>query len=147
VIVGPLAVGWLLSLSTDPAGGTTPGSTAAAVVTLLSAVWAVVAGFVDLVVVQGVTGQSLGKRLLRIRLVGDRDSRPLGFGGALVRWLVASGLAVATCGVGGLLDHLWPLWSRDGKRIVDKWRSTSVVDAPPLPRPAPSPQPAGPTLP
>ena len=149
VIVGPTAATYLLwQLTARPrAGGGGPDEATVVGLYVLSLLWALVSGFTDLVVVQGITGQSLGKRLLHIRLVRDRDGEPLGVGPALVRWTLSIGFGLLTCGIGAVLDHLWPLWSGDGKRIVDTWRACSVVDAPDGPAPAPPAPPAAPTLP
>jgi uncharacterized RDD family membrane protein YckC len=131
VVTGPFLVSYALlltALQSDEPDETTGGI---ALLFVLSGLWMVVSAFVDLVVLQGRSGQSVGKRVLRIRLVRDHDGQPLGIGGALARWLIGAAFAFLTCGIGGVLDHLWPLWSKDGKRIVDKWRSCSVIDAVP----------------
>lgn len=79
------------------------------------------------VILQGSTGQTLGKRRQRIKLVADSTGQPVGVGMTLVRYLVATALSSFTCGVGGILDYLWPLWDDDNKRLTDKVLKFSVI--------------------
>jgi uncharacterized RDD family membrane protein YckC len=78
---------------------------------------------------QGTTGQSIGKGQRGIKLVKDETGQPVGAGMALVRYLIASLISTATCGIYGLLDVLWPLWDQDKKRLTDKIVNMSVVMA------------------
>ena len=71
---------------------------------------------------QGATGQSLGKRAMRIRLVGERSGRPIGFGRALVRQ-IAHLLDALPLHVG----YLWPLWDERRQTFADKACATIVV--------------------
>lgn len=80
------------------------------------------------VILQGSTGQTLGKRQQSIELVADKDGRPVGAGMALIRWIVAAVLGFA-CGIGTILDYLWPLWDDDNKRLTDKILNLNVVKA------------------
>ncbi len=81
------------------------------------------------VIRMGQTGQSIGKAQKNIKLVSDQTGQPVGAGMAFVRILVANLLSGLTCGVGGLLDILWPLWDQDKKRLTDKILNMSVVKA------------------
>lgn len=51
---------------------------------------AIAFGIYNLVVTQGKTGQSIGKRMQDIKVVGESNGQPLGVGGAFVRYLVHS---------------------------------------------------------
>jgi uncharacterized RDD family membrane protein YckC len=112
--VAPLTVlNLLLSL------GVTTGSTIVGCLTLLGfAIWN--SGYL-----QGTTGQSLGRRAAKTKLVNAETGRLTGFGPAVVRQ-ICHGLEF---GIG----YLWPLW--DGKRqtFADKIVRTVVirVDVPP----------------
>ncbi|MGH1492962.1 MAG: RDD family protein [Acidimicrobiales bacterium] len=77
----------------------------------------------------GQTGQSIGKAQQNIKLVSDDTGQPVGAGMAFVRVLVAWLLSTFTCGIGGFLDILWPLWDQDKKRLTDKILNMSVVKA------------------
>lgn len=77
----------------------------------------------------GQTGQNIGKKQQNIKLVADQTGQPVGAGMAFVRYLVANLLSGFTCGIGGLLDILWPLWDQDKKRLTDKILNMSVVKA------------------
>lgn len=78
---------------------------------------------------QGKTGQTIGKQTQKITLVSDATGQPPGRGKALARSLVATLLATFTCGIGGLLNLMWPLWDRERKRLTDKMLDLSIVDA------------------
>lgn len=45
-------------------------------------------GIYNLVVTQGNTGQSIGKKMQGIKVVGEETGQPLGVGGAFIRWLI-----------------------------------------------------------
>lgn len=81
------------------------------------------------VIVQGQTGQTIGKRQQRVRLVKVGTGQPLGPGMAFVRYLVGGLLAAITCGVYGVLDYLWPLWDANKQRLTDKILGNTVVVA------------------
>ena len=81
------------------------------------------------VIRQGQTGQSIGKAQQGIKLVADATGQPVGGGMAFLRYVVAGLLSSITCGIGGLLDVLWPLWDEQQKRLTDKMLNFSVVKA------------------
>ena len=83
----------------------------------------------NFVIMQGGTGQTIGKQKMNIRLVADATGQPVGAGMAFVRWLVAGLISSITCGIGGLVDILWPLWDADKKRLTDKILNFSVIQA------------------
>lgn len=78
---------------------------------------------------EGATGKSVGKLAVGIRLADKTSMQPIGgwkgVGRGVVEWL----LSTATCGLGGLLDVLWPLWDADKQTIHDKAVSGVVVEA------------------
>lgn len=72
----------------------------------------------------GTTGQSWGKKLLNLRLIGEATGQPIGFGMALVRdicHLVDS----IICYIG----FLFPLWDAKRQTLADKIVKTVVVVA------------------
>jgi serine/threonine-protein kinase len=71
---------------------------------------------------EGRTGRSPGKALLRLRLVGQFDGRPLGFWRALGR-RVAHLADVLSC----YLGILWPLWDNQRQTFADKIARSVVV--------------------
>jgi uncharacterized RDD family membrane protein YckC len=81
-------------------------------------------------------GQTIGKRLLKIKVVGLDSEKPIGFGRAIRRWNPL-GLSVLlwTCGVGFLLqfiDSLSPVIDHPLRRAFhDRSAGTVVVKAPP----------------
>ncbi|MFJ7215267.1 RDD family protein [Amycolatopsis sp. NPDC098790] len=81
---------------------------------------------------QGNTGQSLGKRILGIKLISEQTGQPVGAGSAFLRDLchIADG---AACYIG----FLWPLWDDKSQTFADKIVSTVVVQADAAPGQAP----------
>ncbi|SFB28206.1 Uncharacterized membrane protein YckC, RDD family [Amycolatopsis marina] len=73
----------------------------------------------------GNTGQSLGKRVVGIRLLGEQTGRPIGAGMAFVR-----DLAHALDGLACYIGFLWPLWDEKRQTFSDKVMSTLVVQSP-----------------
>jgi uncharacterized RDD family membrane protein YckC len=73
---------------------------------------------------QGRTGQSIGKRVMGIRLVDERTGRPIGAGMAFVREL-AHYLDGAV-----YIGYLWPLWDDKRQTFADKILGTLVVEVP-----------------
>ncbi|MFD7615195.1 RDD family protein [Streptomyces sp. NPDC059828] len=73
---------------------------------------------------EGTTGQSIGKKALKIRLLKEADGSTLGFGMAFVRKL-AHFLDSLAC----YLGWLWPIWDSKKQTFADKVCSTVVVRA------------------
>lgn len=76
---------------------------------------------------QGTTGSSIGKSVLKYKVVSDNTGQPIGFGLSVVRQLV-HGLDGLIC----YLGYLWPLW--DNKRqtlFADKMMSTVCLPTEP----------------
>jgi len=69
----------------------------------------------------GPTGQTIGKRALGIRVLDLRAGGSIGYGRAVVRYLVKSILSWIL-----LLGYLWMLWDREKQTWHDK-AATSVV--------------------
>ncbi|RYY43600.1 MAG: RDD family protein [Actinomycetales bacterium] len=72
----------------------------------------------------GYRGQSLGKQLVGVHVVG-RDGAPVGALEGFFRWLVA-GLLQWTF-IGLLVDLLWPLWDERKQTVHDKAINTYPV--------------------
>jgi uncharacterized RDD family membrane protein YckC len=75
--------------------------------------------------IAGRTGQSLGKRVTKIRLIGAETQAPIGAVNAFIRDLVHILDAVTVVG------YLWPLWDDRQQTFADKISKTIVVDAAP----------------
>jgi uncharacterized RDD family membrane protein YckC len=71
---------------------------------------------------QGQTGQTLGKTVVKIKLVEATTGQPVGPGKAFVRQLTHI-LDGAACYVG----YLWPLWDEKKQTFADKINDTLVV--------------------
>jgi uncharacterized RDD family membrane protein YckC len=58
------------------------------IVAILGYLAAIGFGIYNLVVTQGNTGQSIGKKMQAIKVVSEETGQPLGVGGAFIRWLI-----------------------------------------------------------
>ncbi|MPY99514.1 MAG: RDD family protein [Actinophytocola sp.] len=72
---------------------------------------------------QGKTGQSIGKKVMKIRLVGETTGQPIGAGNAFVRE-IAHALEF-------IIGYLWPLFDDKKQTFADKLLHTVVVKAAP----------------
>ena len=81
-------------------------------------------------IVAGRTGQSLGKRVLKIKLVSEATGQPIGALNAFVRDLlhILDGI--------GYIGYLWPLWDDKCQTFADKLMKTVVPDLPRTDQPA-----------
>lgn len=84
----------------------------------------------------GRTGQSLGKRVMKIKLISEQTAQPIGAGYAFLRDIVHVVDGAAYIG------YLWPLWDEKRQTFSDKIMQTIVVDQPA--GPAVSERPSGP---
>ncbi|RSM77399.1 hypothetical protein DL991_19935 [Amycolatopsis sp. WAC 01375] len=82
----------------------------------------------------GTTGQSLGKKMVNIKLVRESDGQPIGPLMAFVRDLCHN-LDGWVCGLG----YLWPLWDEKKQTFADKILSTVVVPGEAAAAPASAP--------
>lgn len=74
-------------------------------------------------------GQTVGKMLMKIQVRDAATGGPIGIGRGFGRSGVYIGLAALTCGIGALIDGLWPLWDAKRQALHDKAVSSVVVDA------------------
>jgi uncharacterized RDD family membrane protein YckC len=75
--------------------------------------------------IEGRTGQSLGKRVTKIRLIGEETMAPVGALNAFVRDLVHILDALTVVG------YLWPRWDDKKQTFGDKIMKTLVINAEP----------------
>jgi uncharacterized RDD family membrane protein YckC len=68
---------------------------------------------------QGTTGSSIGKSILKFKVVSEKTSQPIGFGMSIVRQL-AHIIDATICYIG----YLFPLWDAKRQTIADKLIST-----------------------
>jgi uncharacterized RDD family membrane protein YckC len=68
------------------------------------------------------SGQTVGKRLLGIRVIDFSSGGPIGYGRAFVRWI-----ARILSGIVCLLGYLWMLWDKEKQTWHDKLATTVVV--------------------
>jgi uncharacterized RDD family membrane protein YckC len=68
---------------------------------------------------QGTTGSSIGKGILRFKVVGELSGQPIGFGRSVLRELTYI-VAHLLCGIVWLIAVLFPLWDARRQSLVDK---------------------------
>ncbi|MQY20987.1 RDD family protein [Nocardia macrotermitis] len=97
------------------------GISAIGLILIFLAAIVAIAGGLYLIYQVGTTGQTPGKRVVGIRLIGEADGQVIGFGMAFVRNLchVLDGF----CYIG----YLWPLWDDKRQTFADKIMHTIVV--------------------
>ena len=69
---------------------------------------------------QGTTGSSIGKSIMKFKIINEKTGQPVGFGMSFVReviYWVAAGLCA---GVVWLVAVLFPLWDAKRQTLVDK---------------------------
>jgi len=71
---------------------------------------------------QGTTGSSIGKSIMKFKVVSEKTGQPIGFGMSIVRQL-AHIIDAAICYIG----YLFPLWDAKRQTIADKLISTICV--------------------
>jgi uncharacterized RDD family membrane protein YckC len=85
---------------------------------------------------QGTTGQSIGKSVMKFKVISEKTGQPIGFGLSLVRQ-IAHVVDAIICYIG----FLFPLWDAKRQTIADKIMSTVCV---PIEQSALNPQPLPP---
>jgi uncharacterized RDD family membrane protein YckC len=75
---------------------------------------------------QGTTGSSIGKGIMKFKIVSEKTWQPIGFGMSLVRE-IAYAIASAACGILWLVAVLFPLWDPKRQTLVDKLINTVAV--------------------
>jgi uncharacterized RDD family membrane protein YckC len=68
---------------------------------------------------QGTTGSSIGKSILKFKVVSEKTGQPIGFGPSILRQ-IAHAIDGAICYVG----YLFPLWDAKRQTIADKIMTT-----------------------
>lgn len=117
-IMGAMAyVGYKVGLSAH--GQVISGDNAAALFAILTLGWLGLIG-AYFIVMHGLGGQTIGKMLLGLRVVGD-DRQPPSFRQAALRWLAAVGFAPIGLG------FLWVLWQPEKRGWHDFVARTWVV--------------------
>jgi uncharacterized RDD family membrane protein YckC len=75
---------------------------------------------------QGTTGSSVGKSVMKFKVVSEKTWQPIGFGLSIVRQ-IAHILDSLVC----YLGYLWPLWDSKRQTFADKIMTTVCVPTQP----------------
>lgn len=68
---------------------------------------------------QGKTGSSIGKSIMKFKVVSESTGEPIGFGMSVVRELLYA-VFDGVCFVLGIVTYLYPLWDVKRQTLVDK---------------------------
>jgi uncharacterized RDD family membrane protein YckC len=129
IIFSALGVGFGQNARVDPVTGEVTGMGGLITAFLVGSLIYQVVYLIYFSVMNGSeSGQTVGKKVMNIR-VRKASGGPLGIGPAALRYIVYAALASFTCGIGALLDVLWPLWDAKRQTLHDKAVSSVVVDA------------------
>jgi uncharacterized RDD family membrane protein YckC len=69
---------------------------------------------------QGTTGSSIGKGIMKFKIVNESTGQPVGFGMSFVRELIYWLVAGVCLGIVWLVAVLFPLWDQKRQTLVDK---------------------------
>jgi uncharacterized RDD family membrane protein YckC len=133
VVVGVLAVAVFgaaaTGLRTDRAGDVTSGGGGLVAAYLASATVGLVVTLLYEVGLVATRGATLGKRLLRLKVVREADGAVPGWGPSVLRWVLPQAVGFLTCGLATVLVYLSPLLDGTGRRQGwhDKVARTLVV--------------------
>jgi uncharacterized RDD family membrane protein YckC len=122
---GPMMLLYLALMGlaiTDPNGENEAAIIPVVIGLLLAYGWGVGWWIFDRVIRQGRTGQSVGKRVMKIRLVSEHTWQPIGAGTSVGREF-AHLLDAYSLYIG----YLWPLWDAKRQTFADKVCSTIVL--------------------
>jgi uncharacterized RDD family membrane protein YckC len=109
----PFVITFLINVAVDSAG-------LAVVVALAGAAWGIYNGYLN-----GSTGQSVGKRTVGLKVVGERTGQVIGGGLGIVRSIVHV-VDSLICYIG----WLFPLWDAKKQTLADKIMKTVVITVP-----------------
>jgi uncharacterized RDD family membrane protein YckC len=69
---------------------------------------------------QGTTGSSIGKSIMKFKIVNEKTGQPVGFGMSFVREIIYWVVAGICAGIVWLIAVLFPLWDQKRQTLVDK---------------------------
>ena len=75
---------------------------------------------------QGTTGSSIGKSIMKFKIVSEKTGQPIGFGMSVVRELIYS-VAAGLCWHLWLVAVLFPLWDAKRQTLADKIITTIAL--------------------
>ncbi|MDT5336131.1 MAG: hypothetical protein QOD90_1636 [Mycobacterium sp.] len=75
---------------------------------------------------QGTTGSSIGKGIMKFKIVGEDTGQPIGFGKSFVRELIYM-VAYGLCGIVWVVAVLFPLFDPKRQTLVDKLVKTVAL--------------------
>lgn len=80
----------------------------------------------------GTTGQSVGKKVVGLKVVGEQTGQVIGAGTGIVRWLIGVAIGIIPClgALFQLVNLLFPLWDAKKQTLHDKAVKSVVITVP-----------------
>lgn len=75
----------------------------------------------------GAKGQTPGKAIMGLKVISEQNGQVIGGGNGVIRYIVGALISGVTCGFGGLIDHLFPLWDDKNQTLHDKVVKSVVI--------------------
>lgn len=122
-ILASLGIG-ALSSSVDPETGQVSGGGIAAVFVAYAIIG--VLGILYEVVMIAVKGQTVGKMLMGVKVVKQASGEVAGWGPSFIRYIIPAVASAVTCGLGGILVYLSPLFDKSGR--MQGWHDNAAND-------------------
>ncbi|MEZ5232136.1 MAG: RDD family protein [Acidimicrobiales bacterium] len=80
----------------------------------------------------GTTGQSIGKKVVGLKVVSEQTGQVLGAGMGIVRWLIGVAIGIIPClgTIFQIVNLLFPLWDAKKQTLHDKAVKSVVITVP-----------------
>lgn len=94
---------------------------------LLTLGWSVYNAYLN-----GTTGQSIGKKVVGLKVVGEQTGQVIGAGMGIVRWLIGVAIGIIPCLglIFQIVNLLFPLWDAKKQTLHDKAVKSVVITVP-----------------
>ncbi len=78
------------------------------------------------VVLIAIKGQTLGKMVMGVKVIQQANGQVAGWGPSFIRYLIPTVASMLTCGFGGLLVYISPLFDKSGR--MQGWHDNAAND-------------------
>jgi len=112
------------SQTVDPVTGEVSGGGLTAI--LLTYLVVLTLGVAYEVVLIAIKGQTVGKMVMGVKVIKQVNGEVAGWGPSFVRYLIPTLASMLTCGLGGLVVYLSPLFDKSGR--MQGWHDNAAND-------------------
>jgi uncharacterized RDD family membrane protein YckC len=125
-LIAGLPIGVLVAVFTGASSATSSGLRAG--LGLPELIAAALVGLYTIYFLSRPNGQTIGDRIMKIKVISIETGGPLTVGQATSRWLFSEVFSLlGALAIIGFLDILWCLWDKKGQTLHDKFAKTTVV--------------------